>query len=128
VNGIFRFFSYRDPRLSETLSDFDAAVEWLQTADHDPQELEESILGVMGQLDKPRSPAGEARHAFQNRLFGRTAEQQARFRERVLAVTLDELKRVARTWLKPETASTAVVTSPDQRSVVEGLGLAIEEL
>ncbi|MEX0605874.1 MAG: insulinase family protein [Marinobacter sp.] len=128
VNGTFRFFSYRDPRLSETLSDFDAAVEWLQTAEHDPQELEESILGVVGQLDKPRSPAGEARHAFQNRLFGRTPEQQARFRERVLAVTLEDLKRVARTWLKPDTASTAVVTSPDHRAVVEELGLAVEEL
>ncbi len=128
VNGTFRFFSYRDPRLEETLDDFDAALAWLQDNDHDYQELEESILGVIGQLDRPRSPAGAARHAFHNKLFGRTLEQRARFRERVLSVTLDDLKRVARTWLVPEKASTAVVTSPENRARAEKLGLAIEEL
>ncbi|PTB95330.1 peptidase M16 [Marinobacter sp. B9-2] len=128
VNGTFRFFSYRDPRLEETLDDFDAALAWLQDNDHDYQELEESILGVIGQLDRPRSPAGAARHAFHNKLFGRTPEQRARFRERVLSVTLDDLKRVARTWLVPEKASTAVVTSPENRARAEKLGLAIQEL
>ncbi|MGM0767221.1 MAG: insulinase family protein [Pseudomonadota bacterium] len=128
VNGAFRFFSYRDPRLEDTLEDFDNALTWLQQTDHDPQELEESILGVVGQLDRPRSPAGAARHAFHNRLFGRSPEQRARFRERVLAVTLEDLRRVARQWLVPENASTAVVTSPENRARVEALGLAIQEL
>lgn len=128
VNGCFRFFSYRDPRLGETLEDFDNSLTWLRQAEHDPQALEESILGVIGQLDRPRSPAGAARHAFHNRLFGRSPEQQARFRERVLAVTLDDLKRVADRWLVPENASTAVITSHDNRKDAEGLGLAIEEL
>lgn len=128
VNGNFRFFSYRDPRLAETLEDFDKALEWLQETDHEPQDLEESILGVIGQLDRPRSPAGAARHAFHNRLFGRSPEQQARFRERVLAVTLDDLRRVAATWLVPERASTAVVTGAENRALAEELGLAIQEL
>ncbi|OEY67136.1 insulinase family protein [Marinobacter sp. X15-166B] len=128
VNGSFRFFSYRDPRFAETLDDFDQALQWLQTTDHAPQDLEESILGVIGQLDKPRSPAGEARHAFHNRLFGRSAEQQARFRKRVLEVTLDDLKRVATHWLLPERASLAVVTSQENRALAESLGFSIEEL
>ncbi|WP_148863189.1 insulinase family protein [Marinobacter fonticola] len=128
VNGTFRFFSYRDPRLVETLDDFDGALNWLQETDHDPQSLEEAILGVVGQLDKPRSPAGEAKHAFHSRLFGRTPEQQKRFRERVLAVTIDDLKRVAAEWLVPERASTAVITSPQHRSVLESAGLDIHEL
>ncbi|RBW49949.1 insulinase family protein [Marinobacter sp. F3R11] len=128
VNGNFRFFSYRDPRLAETLEDFDKALVWLQETDHEYQELEESILGVIGQLDRPRSPAGAARHAFHNKLFGRSPEQRARFRERVLSVTLDDLKRVAATWLIPEKASTAVVTGPENRALVEELGLNIQEL
>jgi Zn-dependent M16 (insulinase) family peptidase len=128
VNGTFRFFSYRDPRLSETLDDFDKALAWLQETDHGYQELEEAILGVVGQMDRPRSPAGAARHAFHNRLFGRSPEQRARFRERVLSVTTDDLKRVASAWLSPEQASIAVVTSPENRALAEGLGLAIEEM
>lgn len=128
VNGSFRFFSYRDPRLAETLDDFDASLVWLQQADHDSQQLEEAVLGVISQIDKPRSPAGEARHAFHSRLFGRTPEQQERFRKRVLAVTVDDLKRVAGDWLRPEKASTAVITSHDNRETVAALGLEIREL
>ena len=41
---------------------------------------------------------------------------------------MDDLKRVAATWLVPESASTAVVTSPESRALVEGLGLGIQEL
>ena len=128
VNGTFRFFSYRDPRLVETLDDFDASLKWLGAEAHDRQSLEEAVLGVISQLDKPRSPAGEARHAFHSRLFGRTPEQQARFRERVLSVTVEDLQRVARDWLRPDKASTAVITSHDNRETVAGLGLDIREL
>ncbi len=106
----FRFYSYRDPRLAETLADFDRSVEWLLGKDHGYQVLEEAILGVIGALDKPSSPAGEAKQAFQNRLFGRDDAFQARFRERVLATTTDDLKRVAQTYLIPEQASMAVIT------------------
>lgn len=128
VNGVFRFFSYRDPRLGDTLEDFDQALAWLQETPHEYQALEEAILGVIGQLDRPRSPAGAARHAFHNRLFGRTPEQRARFRERVLATRLDDLRRVADTWLSPDSASLAVVTSADNRGLVEALGMSVREL
>ena len=128
VNGTFRFFSYRDPRLSETLDDFDQSLKWLEEEDHDAQDLEESILGVIGQLDRPRSPAGAARHAFHNQLFGRSPEQRSRFRERVLAVTIEDMKRVARTWLIQDQASTAVITSHDNRKLAENLGLELQEL
>ncbi|HTN35104.1 MAG TPA: insulinase family protein [Marinobacter sp.] len=128
INGTFRFYSYRDPRLSETLDDFDKSLVWLQETEHGYQELEEAILGVVGQLDRPRSPAGAARHAFHNRLFDRSPEQRARFRARVLSVKLEDLKRVAKTWLIPDEASIAVVTSPENRELVESLGLAIEEM
>ena len=107
----FRFYSYRDPRLTETLDDFDAAIEWLLTSEHQPEQLEQAILGVMGSLDKPGSPAGEAKQDFHNQIFNRTPEHQRRFRARILAVTLDDLIRVAKTYLKPELASIAVVTN-----------------
>lgn len=106
----FRFYSYRDPRLVETLHDFDKSIDWLLARSHGYQPLEEAILGVIGALDKPGSPAGEAKQAYQNRLFGRDDAFQRRFRERVLATTEADLKRVAETYLKPEQSSTAVIT------------------
>ncbi len=107
----FRFYSYRDPRLQETLADFDHAVDWLLTKSHNHQALEEAVLGVVSSLDKPGSPAGEAKQAFQSRYFGRDDAFQKRFRERVLATRIEDLQRVAATYLLPERASFAVITN-----------------
>lgn len=114
----FRFCSYRDPRLQETLDDMDRALDWLMSEEHKPQLLEQAVLGVVGSIDKPGSPAGEAKQAFHNGLYGRTPEQRAAFRQRILEVTLPDLERVATSYLLPEKASVAVVTSAD---LVEGL-------
>ena len=130
--GAFRFFSYRDPRLAETLADFNAAVEWLHSRDHGYEPLEQAILGVVGSLDRPSSPAGEAKQDFHNRLFGRTHEQREAFRRNILAVTEADLKAVAERYFDPARASVAVVTSQsgleDAESVIEQLSLQVEEL
>ena len=109
--GAFRFFSYRDPRLAETLADFSAAIDWVLDAKHDSESLEQAILGVIGSLDKPSSPAGEAKQHFHNKLFGRSHEQRQRFRQQVLELTLGDLQRVTESYLKTGNASSAIITS-----------------
>lgn len=128
ASASFRFFSYRDPRLTETLDDFDAALNWLQSEEHDPEALEQAILGVVSQIDKPRSPAGEAKGDFQSELFGRSQAQREAFRAAVLKVGLEDLLRVANTYLQPEQASIAVISKPESRDELTALGLQIEEL
>lgn len=122
----FRFYSYRDPRTKETLADFDESIAWLLKQDLSYQVLEEAILGVIGSLDKPNSPAGEAKQAFQNKLFNRSEAFQARFRERVLGTTAEDLKRVAQCYFDPNAASTAIITSQAQWSTLDLTGF--EEL
>jgi Zn-dependent M16 (insulinase) family peptidase len=128
--GAFRFYSYRDPRLAETLSDFDASLEWLMrdSDEHEPRLLEEAILGVIGALDRPRSPAGEAVGAYYAERNGRTPEQRRRFRQRLLEVTLDDLRRIVQQYLKPELASTAVISDPGQKSTIAEIGLTEEHV
>ena len=128
ANGVFRFFSYRDPRLDETLDDFDRSLQWLQDNQHSAESVEEAILGVVSQLDRPRSPAGEARNAFHSRLYGRTDAQQQNFRERVLGTRLEDMRAAAARWLVPDSASTAVVTSYSNRDHVAGLGMDIRQI
>lgn len=123
--GAFRFFSYRDPRLAETLADFDRAIDWMCSGHHEPRQLEEAILGVISRIDQPASPAGEAKRAFHNTLHGRTPEQRRRFRSRVLAVTLDDLKRVSAHYLVADKANTAVVCPQSAADNVAALGLEI---
>ncbi|MCF6209721.1 MAG: insulinase family protein [Gammaproteobacteria bacterium] len=124
----FRFYSYRDPRLEETLQDFDRAIDWLLNEEHEPRQLEEAILGIIGQLDKPSSPAGEAKDAFHNQLHGRTPEQRQRYRQHLLTVTLEDLKRVGKTYLRAENASIAVIGNPGAAETARSLGLDIHTL
>lgn len=113
-NATFRFYSYRDPRLTETLADFDASIDWLLSKDHGYEPVEEAILGIVSSIDKPGSPAGEAKQAFQNTLFDRDDNFQQRYRQRVLDTTEQDLKRVATTYLQGKESSTAIISSKKQ--------------
>jgi Zn-dependent M16 (insulinase) family peptidase len=128
----FRFYSYRDPRLAQTLKDFDAAISWMLDNRHEHRALEEAILGVIGSIDKPSSPAGEAKQHFHNRLFGRSHALREEFRQRILSVTLDDLRAVTGRYFQPALASTAVITGAGQleasAALREELGLVVQEL
>ena len=124
----FRFYSYRDPRLTDTLKDFDASIDWLLNEPHEQRQLEETLLGIISDMDKPLSPSGEARQAYHNALYGRTHEQRKRLRERLLEVSLSDLLRVGETWLTKGNACTAVVVPNAKLAEVEALGLTIEKL
>jgi len=100
AKGVFEFYSYRDPRLLETYQEFNAAIEWIDQADITFDAIEEAILSVVSSLDKPNSPAGGAKQDYQNQLFGRDDEYRQRFRDRLLSVSIDDVKHVARQYLK----------------------------
>ncbi|MBR7890212.1 insulinase family protein [Marinomonas sp. A79] len=126
--GAFRFYSYRDPRLTETLADFDASIEWMLSEDHSAEALEEAILGVIGSMDKPGSPAGEAQSDFYVQLHGRSLAYREAFRAKILAVTIEQLKQVTQTYLTKENENLAVVTSTSKRAELESLGFDIQTL
>ncbi|WP_020408434.1 insulinase family protein [Hahella ganghwensis] len=128
ANAVFRFFSYRDPRIEGTLEDFAGSVKWMLESDHSEEELEQAVLGVVSSIDKPKSPAGEAKSAYHSELFGRTPAQRKEFRRRILQVSMDDLKRVAEKYLSTETCSVAVVGGESARSAFESLGLDIQKL
>jgi len=118
--GAFRFYSYRDPRLQETLADFDRSIDWLLSNQHQERLLEEAVLGIIGSMDAPGSPAGEASSTFHRTLRGRTPAQRRAYRQRILDVSLDDLTRVAAHWLQPEHAHTAIITNPTAAESLKG--------
>ena len=122
-SGTFRFYSYRDPRLGETLADFQHSVQWLLENKHEWRLVEEAILGIISNIDKPGSPAGEAKKTFHGSLHGRTPEQRRRYRARILDVRETDIKRVAEQYLKPELASTVVITDNHTLEKCPELGL-----
>jgi len=128
-NGAFRFFSYRDPRLVETLADYDRSLTWLQETSHESRVLEEAILGIIARIDRPSSPAGEAKTAFFGNLHGRTPELRRSFRSKILDVKIEDLQRVTEQYLRPELANIAVVSNPKLlEEHADKLGLKLETL
>lgn len=124
----FRFYSYRDPRLAETFKDFEASIDWLVNTGHLPHQLEEAILGLIASMDKPGSPAGEAISACYALLHARTPAVRKQLRARLLAVTLDDLKRVAEQYLVQQKPVRAVVAPVAKRDTLLELGFEIKQV
>ena len=121
----FRFHSYRDPRLAETFADFQASIDWLFNDKQEAYQLEEAILGLIASMDKPGSPAGEAVTACHAVLHGRTPAFRKQLRAALLAVTLDDLKRVASVYLQGKQAVRAVVAPHGKQAALEELGFHV---
>ena len=97
-NKIFKFFSYRDPRCSETFNDFKKSREWsIKNISQD--QLDEGILGVISSIDKPLSPYGEAISDFKSMLENKDKEKRLAFRSKVKGCTIDDLVEVSRKYL-----------------------------
>lgn len=124
----FRLFSYRDPRLQETLNDFDRSIDWVISTNHQAHQLEEAILGVIASMDKPASPAGEAKQAYYNHLFGRTLAHRMAFRKQVLNTSVADLKTVAERYFQPEQASIGIITSRESSESLHIKGLELINL
>jgi len=124
----FKFYSYRDPRSTETLDDFDRSIEWLLNEKHEWRQVEEAILGVISGIDKPGSPSGEAKKAFHSELHGRTADIRQAFRQSILKVQLEDLQRVGREYFDPSKASVAVISNVATLDNLKELDLEVHQL
>lgn len=126
--AVFKFYSYRDPRIEGTLDDFKASIDWLIDDAKDESLVEQSILGIIGSMDRPGSPAGEAKINHHALKAGRTIERRQQYRAGLLAVTLADVKRVAEQYLKQGEGKTAVVAPKTAKDIAQKLGLNSEEL
>lgn len=124
--GAFVFFSYRDPRLLETYADFERALNWLMS-DATQAQVDEAVLNVVSAMDKPGSPAGEARKTFYQSLYGREHEQRTAYRQAVLNADLAQLQAVAQTYLQGA-SSRAVVTQASQTELLQNNGFEMFKL
>ncbi|WP_291373107.1 insulinase family protein [Acinetobacter sp. UBA6720] len=124
----FRFYSYRDPRLAETFSDFEGSVQWLLNTEQKPHQLEEAILGLIASMDKPGSPAGEVITACYALLHARTPAFRKQLRSRLLAVNFEDLKRVAVQYLLEQKPTKAVVAPIAKRDTLIELGFSIQQV
>ncbi|KAG1179298.1 hypothetical protein G6F70_002435 [Rhizopus microsporus] len=97
LNGIFSFYSYRDPRTLETLDTFKKSIEWIKHREFTDQELTESKLSIFQGIDAPLSVSEEGMLEF---VHGVSDEMRQWRREALLNVSQDDVHRVAYEYLE----------------------------
>lgn len=98
LDGIFSFYSYRDPNTRVTMDVFDKTSEWMakNTALVDDQNLFESKLSILQQMDQPIAEYMKGVDLF---LYGLSYDLWQTQRERVLAVKGEDLIEVCQKYL-----------------------------
>ena len=112
-SGTFYFGSYRDPNIIRTYDVFDRAVRWVTDGEIEAEPLKEAILGACGDVDPLESPDIKGRREATNRATGFNREARERFKQRLLQVTADDLRRVTSAYLMGAPAVQATVAGPD---------------
>jgi Zn-dependent M16 (insulinase) family peptidase len=113
ASATFYFGSYRDPNIVRTYDVFDKAVSWVIDQEIEAEALKEAILGSCGDVDPLESPDIKGRREATNRATGFTREARERFKQRILQVTADDLRRVTRLYLQGTPAVQTTVAGPD---------------
>jgi Zn-dependent M16 (insulinase) family peptidase len=96
MDGIFGFYSYRDPNPLNTISIMRNAGQWAVEKKWSDRDLEEAKLSVFQSIDAPQSVSREGMSRF---LSGLTDEMVQERRERLLDVTKDQVREVAQKYI-----------------------------
>ncbi|KFO24997.1 Presequence protease, mitochondrial [Fukomys damarensis] len=95
-NGIFTFYSYRDPNSIETLQSFEKAVDWAKSGNFTQQDIDEAKLSIFSAVDAPVAPSDKGLEHF---LYGLSSEMKQTHREQLFAVSRDGLTAVSDKYL-----------------------------
>lgn len=111
-SGMFGLLSYRDPHIVRTFEVY-GGIHGFLARELEPEKVKEAILGAAGDIDPLLSPDSKGRTRFFDDLAGYTLERKRQYKERLLQVTLGDLRRVARTYLSGE-AALAVIAGEEK--------------
>ena len=125
-NKVFKFFSYRDPKCSETFDEFKNSREW-SIKNITEEQLEEGVLGVISSIDKPLSPFGEAMSDFMSKLDQKSQDERLHFRAKVKECKLADLIYVSEKYLFGESKRSAIAGQNYEAELVK-LGFKIKNI
>lgn len=96
LDGIFSFYSYRDPNPQNTLDIMRNAGRWAVNRQWSDRDLEEAKISVFQSVDAPKAVNSEGMGRF---LSGITEEMKQKRREQLLDVSKSQVQEVAQTYL-----------------------------
>lgn len=108
--GNFTFYGYRDPHIAHTVHCFRDAVHEISDGRFDSSDLEESKLGMIQQLDGPISPGARGMTAYSWQRDGKTRQMRQTFRDRLLHLTPQDVKKALQEHILSQIDRGTIVT------------------
>ena len=96
LDGVFGFYSYRDPNPQNTMSIMRNAGQWAVEKQWTDRDLKEAKLSVFQSVDAPQAVSDEGMTRF---LSGVSDEMLQERRERLLDVTKEQVREVAQKYI-----------------------------
>ena len=118
-----RMFSYRDPRLAQTFSDFDRALEALGRSPPRGRRFEEAVLRAVRDIDRPQAFQVDALERYLDELQGQGAQGAHALRASVLGAEPEQLREVAERYLSPEQGCAGVLAGAGREAEIDRLAL-----
>jgi presequence protease len=119
MDGVFGFYSYRDPNPQNTMTIMQNAGKWAVEKEWTDRDLEEAKLSVFQSVDAPQAVSEEGMSRF---LSGVSDEMRQERRERLLDVTKIQVQEVAQQYIVEALAKNegSLVFLGEKKSWVDG--------
>jgi len=115
VNGVVTYLSWQDPNNVKTLNTYDNAGEFLRTVEFSETEMEQAIIGAIGQMDAYMLPDAKGYQSTIRHLIGYTDEMRQQLRDEVLATTIEDFRAFADVLDKVASNGHVVLTSSEEK-------------
>lgn len=118
---IWYFYTYRDPRLEKSISDFSTAVETEEITD---EKLEDAKLKILSRDTRPMGPQSKGLLDLRRYIYNISDELRRTLKESQLVLTKEEVESIKETMLK--TIEGGSITVLAGRKALENSGLSLE--
>ena len=115
-DGLFSFASYRDPHIVATLSAFERAAEFIVSGNFSEADVNEAVLQVCSEIDKPDPPGPAARKAFYRNIISLSDEMRIDYKSRLLSLNRSDVLQAAERYfdLNEKRNAVAVISGEDR--------------
>jgi Zn-dependent M16 (insulinase) family peptidase len=116
-DGLFSFASYRDPHIVSTLNVFNRAADFIRSGEYTEEDINEAVLQVCSDIDKPDAPGVAARKAFYRKIISLSDEARQNYKQRVLSLTRRKVFKTAKKYFDPVNIRQAVTVLSSEEAL-----------
>jgi Zn-dependent M16 (insulinase) family peptidase len=93
--GTFLFLSYRDPNVEKTVDIYDGACDFLRRIQLSRDEIDKSIIGIIGDMDAYELPDAKGFNSALRYLTGETDELRQKRRDEIFSARIEDFRQLA---------------------------------